>query len=119
EAPCVADLAFPTSLDAGITMYSLRSNTFIAAVSLVVLVGAASACGGDNKSAATTTPATTSVTTDAPATTEAPTTSAAATTTTEAATTTTVPAKPVYPLTGIDNPDPAIAARPALVVKID
>jgi hypothetical protein len=26
---------------------------------------------------------------------------------------------PVYPLTGIENPDPAIAARPALVVKID
>jgi hypothetical protein len=100
-------------------MYSLRSNTFIAAVSLVVLVGAASACGGDNKSAVNTTAATTPVTTDAPATTEAATTSAAATTTTEAVTTTTVPAKPVYPLTGIDNPDPAIAARPALVVKID
>ena len=44
---------------------------------------------------------------------------AATTTTTEAATTTTVPAKPVYPLTGVENPDPVIAARPALIVKID
>ena len=30
-----------------------------------------------------------------------------------------MPAKPVYPLTGMENPDPVIAARPALIVKID
>ena len=28
-------------------------------------------------------------------------------------------AKPVYPLTGVENPDPVVAARPALIVKID
>src|SRR5262249_32805746 len=55
--------------------------------------------------------------------TTAPTTTEAATTTTgagEASTTTTVPAGgPVMPLTGLPVADPAIAARPALVVKID
>jgi hypothetical protein len=48
---------------------------------------------------------------DTSTTTEAPTTTA------EPAPTTTVPV-PVYPLTGVPNPDPAIAARVALVVKI-
>ena len=38
--------------------------------------------------------------------------------TTEAPTTTVAPA-PVYPLTGLPLTDPAVAARPALVVKID
>jgi len=50
------------------------------------------------------------------ATTSTPTTEAAAATT-EAAPTTTVPV-PVYPLTGVANPDPTIAARKVLVVKI-
>ena len=39
--------------------------------------------------------------------------------TTVAPTTTTDPGPPVYPLTGIPVADPVIAARPALVVKID
>lgn len=39
--------------------------------------------------------------------------------TTEAATSTTEVAGPVYPLTGLPVTDPAAAARPALVVKID
>jgi hypothetical protein len=100
-------------------MYSLRSKIFTAALSVVVVI-TATACGGDNKSAANTTAASTPVTTKAPAATdEATTTTAGATSTTETATTTTVPAKPVYPLTGIENPDPAIAARPALIVKVD
>ncbi|HEX2382642.1 MAG TPA: DUF3048 domain-containing protein [Acidimicrobiales bacterium] len=41
------------------------------------------------------------------------------TTTTEATTTTAAPPPPVYPLTGLPVTDPAIASRPALVVKID
>lgn len=64
-------------------------------------------------------------TTAAPATTAPPTvppTTEAPTTTTEVPTTTTEPPPPpppVYPLTGVLEPDPAILARPALVVKID
>ena len=42
----------------------------------------------------------------------------APTTTVEEATTTTAPPAPVYPLTGVGNPDPNIAARKVLVVKI-
>jgi len=104
-------------------MSTPRSNTrrVGAALALFSLVGAATACSSASESAATTqapTPtteaATTTVTTEA-----ATTTTAAATTTTEAATTTTSPPEPVYPLTGVKNPDPAIAARPALIVKID
>ncbi|MEO6125044.1 MAG: DUF3048 domain-containing protein [Ilumatobacteraceae bacterium] len=88
------------------------------------------ACGGDDNAADTTAsaaPTTTLSTTTsaqlATTTTEADdvttTTVAETTTTVVAETTTTVPAVPVYPLTGVENPDPAIAARPALVVKID
>ena len=122
-------------------MYSPRSKTpwhpsrqpsrhaagrFGAALCLLAVVGAAAACSSDSKSASTTEPATTTATTTIKATTtteEATTTSEATTstttTTTVAATTTTVPAKPVYPLTGVENPDPVVAARPALIVKID
>ena len=46
-------------------------------------------------------------------------TTVASTDTTAPASTTTVPAVPVYPLTGVPVDDPASAARPALVVKID
>lgn len=56
-------------------------------------------------------------TTTRPATTTTETT--IATTTTVEATTTTQPAPPVYPLTGLLVGDPTVAARPALVVKID
>jgi hypothetical protein len=48
-------------------------------------------------------------------TTAAPSTTAAESTTTS----TTIPADPVMPLTGLAIADPALAARPALVVKID
>jgi Protein of unknown function (DUF3048) N-terminal domain/Protein of unknown function (DUF3048) C-terminal domain len=86
---------------------------------LLALVGAAATCSSDSKSADSTAAATTTAT-DATTTTEAATTTTeAATTTTEAATTTTVPAVPIYPLTGMQNPDPVLAARPALIVKID
>ena len=75
---------------------------------------AATATSADITSEATTTTIRATTTTE-----EATTTTEEATTTTEAATTTTVPAEPVYPLTGVENPDPVIAARPALIVKID
>jgi Protein of unknown function (DUF3048) N-terminal domain/Protein of unknown function (DUF3048) C-terminal domain len=113
----------PQHLEVVITMYSQRSNThrFGAALGLLALMGAAAACSSDSKSAGSTEVATTT-TIKATTTTEETTTStteAPTTTTTEAATTTTMPAEPVYPLTGVKNPDPVLAARPALVVKID
>jgi hypothetical protein len=80
---------------------------------LAVLALAAVACSGGGSSAPDT---------SAPSITEDSTTSstsAPASTTTAAATTTTVAAGPVYPLTGLPVTDPAVAARPALVVKID
>jgi Protein of unknown function (DUF3048) N-terminal domain/Protein of unknown function (DUF3048) C-terminal domain len=102
-------------------MYSPRSHRrFGAAVALLTLVGAAASCSSDSQSAATTEATTATTTEEATTTTEeATTTTEEATTTTEEATTTTVAPDPVYPLTGIENPDPVIAARPALVVKID
>jgi len=87
-----------------------RSRHFVAAAALVIGVVA---CGGDGTSAPTVVPTTSAVATTAAATTTvAPTTTLAATTTTE------VPL-PVYPLTGLPVTDPAVALRPALVVKID
>ena len=124
-------------------MYSSRSNTpaypsrqhfrqaasrrFRAALGLFALIGVAVACSSDSKSVASTTEVagtTTTTTIKATTTTEEATTTSEATTTTtttttEPATTTTVPAEPVYPLTGVKNPDPVVAARPALIVKID
>jgi Protein of unknown function (DUF3048) N-terminal domain/Protein of unknown function (DUF3048) C-terminal domain len=112
-------------------MHSLRSNTsvlhvrraslrrFGAAICLLALVGTAAACSSDSAVSGST-EVTTVATAKATTTTEqSTTTTEKSTTTTEAATTTTVAPDPVYPLTGIENPDPAIAARPALVVKID
>ncbi|HEY8092793.1 MAG TPA: DUF3048 domain-containing protein [Acidimicrobiales bacterium] len=74
------------------------------------------ACGGGGESASTTEAPTT---TAAPATTttQATTTTTEATTTTAATTTTTIPV-PVAPLTGLPT-DAAIAARPALAIKIN
>lgn len=87
-----------------------RARHLIAAA---VLVAGAAACGGDGKSLPTVGPTTT-----AAATTVAATTTLAPTTTLPASTTTEVPV-PVYPLTGLPVTDPAVADRPALVVKID
>lgn len=77
------------------------------------------ACGNSGDSAPATTAAestlpTTEPATSAPATTGAPTTSGESTTTS-----TTIPADPVMPLLGTPITDPALAGRPALVVKID
>jgi hypothetical protein len=88
---------------------------------VVVLAAVVAACGGGDEEAATTTteaPATTT-TTEAPATTttEAPATTVADT---EPATETTeVAGEPTMPLTGLPIEDEAVAARPALVAKID
>ncbi len=92
--------------------------------SMLVAVIALAACGGSGSSAPTTagaattttvptsqsTPGTTSGTNATPATTPSA---------DSAATSTTVPGEPVMPLTGLPIKDPALAARPALVVKID
>lgn len=84
------------------------------------MVGLSAACSSGSQAADST--QTTTNTAEATTTTEAATTTTTtepAATTTEAATTTTLPPDPVYPLTGVENPDPVLAARPALVVKID
>ena len=79
---------------------------------LVAAVVAAGCSGGGGSGADTTAPPTSADTTAVPDTTAPPETTEAATSTTEAA-------GPVYPLTGLPVTDPAAAARPALVVKID
>jgi hypothetical protein len=116
-----------------------HSLSLRAACAALALATVAAACSSDDDSvgdatsvpitaaAATTTsrPSTSvgSTTSDAPTTTStdptssAPETTAEASTTSEAVTTTTEPV-PVYPLTGVPDPDPTIAARKVLVVKI-
>jgi len=83
-------------------------------LSLVALAVGLAACSSFGSTASSSTPA-------APTTSVADTTSTTevATTTTEPETTTTEAPAPVYPLTGLPAVDPAIASRPALVVKID
>ena len=102
----------------------LRSALVIGALATGVSACSSSAKSADTtvapattvRAAATTTAAAPTTTTTVPETT---TTVAETTTTTVPETTTTVPAVPTYALTGVENPDPVIAARPALVVKID
>lgn len=92
----------------------------VACLMAVVLV--ATACGGGDDSADTTAPATTTTTTAAPTTTAATTTTTSTTSTTTTTTKAPKPKpkpKPTYPLTGLRRTDKAIAAQPALVVKID
>ena len=97
-----------------------RCGRFGAALALIALIGATAACSSSGSSAATTEAVATTINEETTTTEEATTTTtAAATTTTSAATTTSLPAEPVYPLTGVKNPDPVVAARPALIVKID
>ena len=115
---------------------------FRAVTAFVVIVAGLTACGDLGQSAAPaqgrlsapqpSAPAAPTTTSTAPTTTTTTTTAPAPTSTTvlvaakdtvgprpDEATTTTLPPVPVYPLTGVENPDPVIAARPALVVKID
>ena len=108
-------------------MYSRSFLPRLRAASVAVaLTAGLVACSSDAKSADTTEAVVTTTTTKPTTTTAAPTTTTSTTTTVAETTTTavpetttTVPAVPVYPLTGVENPDPAVAARPALVVKID
>ena len=107
----------------------------VASVAVLALVLAA--CGGGDNATSTTsstlaaTTATTSTTdaaadtTGTSAVTDPPTTVVSDTLVSKpgvqpgAPTTTAVPGPPVYPLTGVLVDDPAVAARPALIVKID
>jgi hypothetical protein len=100
---------------------SQRPARRLVAMSVVVLGATAiAACSGGESSVTAGSAVPSTVTTLAPTTTTSvPTTTTPPTTTTEPATTTTVPGPPVYPLTGVLAVDPAIAALPALVVKID
>jgi hypothetical protein len=84
-----------------------------AAVLVVALV--ATACGGDDAAPATTVAETSPPTTKPKATT---TTEKSTTTSSSSSTSTTEPPEPVMPLTGLPITDPAIAARPAVVVKV-
>ena len=95
-----------------------RTRLALTIASLVAVAAAcsSSASGTTASTAFSTIPPTSSTSST---TTTSTTTTVAKTTTTEEATTTTAPAAPVYPLTGLPVLDPTIAARPALVVKID
>jgi hypothetical protein len=73
------------------------------------------ACGGDDAAPATTVAETSPPTTKPRATT---TTTDASTTSSSSTTTTAIPADPVMALTGLPVTDPAVAARPAVVVKV-
>ena len=113
-------------------MYPHRSKSSRSLLSITVAVAFATglvACSSDAKKATETSASVkATVTTQASPTTVAPTTVAPTTvapttvpvtTTTVPATTTTVPGPPVYPLTGVEIADPALAGQVALVVKID
>ena len=118
-------------------MHRSRPSTVLrSTLLLVALTAAVASCRGGSSSADTAL-APTAVTgrpptaaTTATTTTEPPTTTIATvvleTTTTVPPTTNAVgdasrehPAVPVYPLTGVTNPDPVVAGKPALIVKID
>ena len=95
----------------------MRTRTPFAVAALAAV--ALAACGSDSKTTPTTT-TTAATTTLAPVTSSTvPQTTTPASTTAGDSTTTTAPAEPVMPLTGLPITDPAAAARPALVVKID
>ncbi len=113
---------------------SSHTSTLRCALLIGALVAGAAACSSSkaasspsaSNAAVSSSPATTvkSTTTSAATkntglTTSTTSTTVASTDTTAPASTTTVPAVPVYPLTGVPVDDPASAARPALVVKID
>lgn len=85
--------------------------------SLIAVALLAACGGGGGDDAAPTTTAAPSTTVRSTTTTVA--TTVAATTETSAAPTTTIPVDPVMPLTGLPIVDEVLAARPALVVKID
>jgi hypothetical protein len=91
--------------------FSKTTSTLLAALTLA-------ACGGSAAAPATTAVETSPPTTESPST--SPTTSGDSTSSSAASssTSTTIPSDPVMPLTGLPITDPAIAARPAVVVKV-
>lgn len=93
---------------------SRRARTLIALTLAASLVAACGGGGDDSADTTTSTVADTTTTEESTTTTAAPTTTAA-----EVTTTTEAPADPVMPLTGLPITDEAIAARPAMAVKID
>lgn len=88
---------------------------FTRTAALLVVALVATACGGDDAAPATTVAETSPPTTKPRATT---TTEKSTTTSSSSSTSTTEPPEPVMPLTGLPITDPAIAARPAVVVKV-
>ncbi|MFN6121172.1 MAG: DUF3048 domain-containing protein [Actinomycetes bacterium] len=100
----------------GVRRRPVRSLALLAAGGLIV--AACGGGGGDEESAVTTTEAPAPTTTEAAvtSTTSAPTTTATADTDTP---TTVAEAGPTFALTGLPLTDEALAARPALVAKID
>jgi hypothetical protein len=108
--------------DAGRDAPTRSEPVLVSRRQLFALAGGAvlvSACSGGSDEAAPTTTVAATTTTRPPATTTTlpPTTTTIAPTTTEAPTTT-APPPPVQPLTGLPLDDPALLARPALIVKI-
>ena len=86
-------------------------------IAALAVTACSSSSNSDSTELTTVTTASTVPTTVAKSTTS---TSSSSTTVAESTTTsTTIPADPVMPLTGLAIADPALAARPALVVKID
>jgi hypothetical protein len=87
--------------------------------SLLTITLALTACGGGGNSAPATTVADTSPQTTQPAGTSSTASSTSTSTSTSSSTTsTTIAPDPVMPLTGLPIADPAVAARPAVVVKV-
>jgi len=86
-------------------------------ITTITLAGTLTACGGGSAAPATSATAA-AATTEAAATTAATTPATNAATTAGASTSTTVATGPVMPLTGLPVTDPALAARPAVVVKV-
>jgi hypothetical protein len=92
---------------------------FTKPMSVLIATMAVAACSGANAAPAGTVLETSPPTTKPkPATTTESPSTTSSTTTSSSTTTTTIPPDPVMPLTGLPIEDPAIAARPAVVVKI-
>ena len=103
-------------------MHRERTANTTKITSILIAAVALAACGGSGSSAPTTVGGVTTVPTTQStpgATAGNPTTPATPPGTDSTSTSTTVPNEPVMPLTGLPIKDPALAARPALVVKID
>jgi Protein of unknown function (DUF3048) N-terminal domain/Protein of unknown function (DUF3048) C-terminal domain len=93
-------------------------RTAKAASLLTSIALALAACGGDGAAPVTTVAETSPSTTKPSSTTTQRSTTTTSTSSSTSTTTSTIPAEPVMPLTGLPIVDPALAARPAVVVKV-